>query len=157
MRLFFLLPLVAALTAPLATLAVEHRHGDAMPHKIELNAGKKWETDAPLRKGMSAIRAAVATAIADAHGGKGAPAMYDASAKEVGARVADIVKTCKLTPKADAQLHIVVGEIMDGVEAMEGKQAGKQRVAGLVAVAKAANTYGEHFAHPGWKPLDLSH
>lgn len=94
-----------------------------MPHKLELNAGKKWATDEPLRK----------------------------------AQVSYMVTNCKLEPKADAQLHVLIGEMMKGAEVMEGKQPGVQKTTGLVAVARAVNAYGEHFSHPGWQAIDLRH
>jgi hypothetical protein len=67
--------------------------------------------------------------------------------------VAGIVQNCKLEPEADAQLHIVIAELMAGAEAMEGKVKGETRRAGAERVAKALNAYGEHFEHPGWKRL----
>jgi hypothetical protein len=152
-----ILPLLAALALPLTAPAAEHHHHAAAPHKIELNAGQKWETDAALRKGMSAIRAAVAGALSAEHGGKASKSTYESAAKKVNAQLAYIVANCKLDPKADAQLHVVLGEIMSGVEALEGKKPDQPREAGLLATAQALNTYGDHFTHPGWKAIDLSH
>ena len=54
--------LAAALTLPVAALAAgpsAHGHGTGEPQKVELNAGKKWQIDAPLRQGMGAMRKAV--------------------------------------------------------------------------------------------------
>jgi hypothetical protein len=156
MKHLTILPLLAALALPLTAPAAEHHHHSAAaPHKLELNAGQKWETDAALRKGMTAIRTAVAGAMSTAHGGKATKSTYEADAKKVNAQLAYIVANCKLDPKADAQLHIVLGEIMSGVETLEGKTPGQPREAGLLATAQALNTYGDHFAHPGWKAIDL--
>lgn len=158
MNYLMILSMAAALAVPYAASAAQHEHhADAAVPKLELHAGKKWATDAPLRKGMSAIRASVAGALAAAHSGKATAATYEAVAKEATGQIAYIVKNCKLDPKADAQLHIVVGEIMQAVETLEGKGAEKDRASGLLAIAGALNTYGEYFAHPGWKALDLKH
>ncbi|MBY0409811.1 MAG: hypothetical protein K2Q97_06705 [Burkholderiaceae bacterium] len=154
--IFFLI--AAILTAPLTTMAAtdRHDHGDA-PHKIELNAGKKWTTDDPLRQAMNAIKSASVTMLPAAHAGKATDVDYDAFGKEVTAQVTYIVKNCKLDPKADAQLHTVIGDIMAGVEMSEGKQQGKKRSSGVVKVVQALNTYGKFFDHSGWKPVALPH
>ena len=133
--------------------------GDAHPHdaageaKLVLNQGKKWQTDAPLRQGMTNIRGAVAKDVKAIHAGKATPKQYEALAQKVTTEVAGIVQNCKLEPEADAQLHIVIAELMAGVEAMEGKAQGETRQAGAERVAKALNAYGEHFDHAGWKRL----
>jgi hypothetical protein len=153
--------LLAAITLalPLSALAAgaEHHDHGATPAKLELNAGKKWATDEPLRAGMSAIREKVAAALPAAHAGKLAPERYDALAGEINAQVADIVRNCKLEPKADAQLHVVIGQLAESAEALEGKRQGQERAAGLVHAAQALNAYGKHFQHAGWKPVKLPH
>lgn len=148
----------AILANPLTTLAAEDHHGHgAAPHKMELNAGKKWTTDDPLRQGMNAINFSAAAMLPAAHAGKATNANYDAFGKEVTAQVTYIVQNCKLDPKADAQLHTIIGDIMAGVEMAEGKQQGKKRSTGVVKVAQTLNTYGKYFDHPGWKPVALPH
>lgn len=152
--------LVAALLAtPLTTLAAtgNHDHGGAAPQKMELNAGKKWAVDAPLRQGMDAIKSSTATILPAAHAGKASSADYDAFGKEVTAQVNYMIQNCKLEPKADAQLHVIIGNILVGVEQAEGKQKGKKRSSGVVKVVHALETYGKYFDHPGWKPVALSH
>lgn len=158
MKIMMMLPLLSALALPLTAPAAEHHHHSAAAQqKLELNAGQKWETDAALRKGMTALRAAIAGALSAEHSGKAGVPTYEAAAKKVNAQLAYIVANCKLDPKADAQLHVVLGDIMSGVETLEGKKPDQQRQAGLVATAQALNTYGDHFAHPGWKAIDLTH
>ncbi len=151
--------LAVALSSPLAALAAAdaHDHGPSAPHKLELNAGKKWGTDEALRQGMSAIRASVSQTLPAAHSGKATPAEYDAFGKDVTAQISYIVENCKLDPKADAQLHIIVADVMNGVEAAEGKQGDKKRTSGVVKVAQAANAYGKHFDHAGWQAVRMPH
>jgi len=128
---------------PAAYGQAAHDHGHAADEaKLVLNQGKKWPTDAPLRQGMENIRAAL-----------GSGMKHDALATKVSAEVAGIVQNCKLEPEADAQLHIVIAEIMAGVEAMEGKVKGETPSAGAEKIGKALNAYGEHFDHAGWKHL----
>lgn len=132
--------------------AHEHGHG-AQEAKLVLDHGKKWQTDEPLRQGMTNIRGAIAKDVKAIHANKMTPKQYQALAAKVNAEVAGIVQNCKLPPEADAQLHIVVAELMAGAEAMEGKEQGVTRRAGAERVAKALNAYGEHFDHAGWKRL----
>lgn len=156
-----LLSLSAAMLAfPLMTQAaapVHHDHGDGAAPAIELNAGKKWATDDALRQGMSAIRTLAAKALPDAHAGKLKPAAYDALAKDINSHIAYIVGNCKLDPKADAQLHIVIGELAGGIDTMKGKQPGQARAMGVVNVSQTLNTYGKYFNHPGWRAIKLPH
>ncbi|GAO23452.1 hypothetical protein ALISP_3272 [Alicycliphilus sp. B1] len=68
-----------------------------------------------------------------------------------------MVENCKLPPEADAQLHIIVADLMAGAEAAQGKQGENKRAAGVVQVAKASNAYGRYFDHSGWKAVKLPH
>ena len=153
------LMLALALSSPLAVLAASdaHDHGKSAPHKLELNAGKKWGTDDALRKAMSGIQTSVTQTLPAAHAGKASAADYDAFGKDVTAQVTYMVENCKLAPQADAQLHIIVADLMAGVEAAQGKHGEKKRASGVVKVAQAANAYGKHFDHAGWKAIQMPH
>ena len=153
------LMLDVALSSPLAALAATdaHDHGKSAPHKLELNAGKKWGTDDALRQAMSTIHQTVSQTLPTAHSGKAKVADYEAFGKDVTAQITYIVENCKLDPKADEQLHIIVADMMSGVEAAEGKEGEKKRAAGVVKVAQAANAYGKHFDHAGWKAIKVPH
>ena len=153
------LMLALALSSPLAVLAASdaHDHGKSAPHKLELNAGKKWGTDDALRKAMSGIQTSVAQTLPAAHAGKASASDYDGFGKDVTAQVNYMVEHCKLDPQADAQLHIIVADLMAGVEAAQGKHGEKKRASGVVKVAQAANAYGKHFDHAGWKAIQMPH
>ena len=136
----------------LAADAHKHDH-DAAPARLELNNGKKWTTDEPLRQGMHNIRKLMDASLHDIHEGKLSSAKYGALAKKVNAEVGGIVANCKLEPKADAQLHLVIADIGEGVEAMEGKAKKVKRSAGAIKVLGALEKYGTYFDHPGWQPI----
>jgi hypothetical protein len=156
---FTALLLATALASPLAaTAATAHDHGGAAEaHQLQLNAGKKWGTDAPLRKAMAAIHGSVTQILPAAHAGKATPADYDAFGNAINQQVAYMVENCKLPSEADAQLHIIVADLMAGAEAAQGKQGENKRAAGVVQVAKASNAYGRYFDHSGWKAVKLPH
>ncbi|MEO8598609.1 MAG: hypothetical protein ABI656_02135 [bacterium] len=146
------LPLTA-----LASEAAKHEHSASVQTQLELNDGKKWTTDAPLRQAMSNIRSTVATALPAAHGGKLTPAQYDAFGNDVTAQITYIVQNCKLDPEVDAQAHIIVGDIMKGIDIATGKQPEQERALGVVRIAQSLNSYGKYFDHANWKTIKLPH
>lgn len=129
-----------------------HSH-DGQGHavvKLSLNHGKKWSTDEPLRKGMNNMRSEMSRSLHGIHEGKLDAAGYDALAKKLEGEMAGIVANCKLAPDADAQLHVVLAKLSEGMDTMK---AGAHREDGAVKVVEALNAYGRHFSHPGWKPI----
>lgn len=134
-----------------------HDHDAAAPHRLALNQGRKWATDEPLRAGMGRIRSLVEPQLGTAHAGKLSPAQYRDLATRVETEVGGIVAGCKLEPKADAMLHLVIADIGAGTDAMAGKDAKTRPALGLVKVAQAVNQYGTYFDHPGFKPIRTVH
>lgn len=126
-----------AFAGPAAAAGEPHEHGHgAGEAKLVLDRGRKWQTDAPLRKGMENIRAVLAT--------RQKP---EALAELVNAEVAYIVQNCKLPEDADAQLHLLIAEILAGADAMKGEHPRE----GAERVARALDQYGVFFDHPGWR------
>lgn len=126
-----------------------HDHGAASA-TLQLNAGKKWETDAALRKAMGEIRQSMASSLHAIHENKFSARAYGGLAKKVEGAVGDIVANCKLPPAADAQLHIVVADLLAGAEQMAGKA---KRMDGAVKVIGALDNYGKYFDDPGFQPI----
>lgn len=135
-----------------AFAADAHHHGAGEPARLTLDHGKKWASDAPLRKSMAEVRAALAAKQAAIHKGTLTPDDYKALGVLVEARVATIVAECKLEPAADANLHLIVADLVAGADAMQGKSK-LAPAAGAVQTVRALNAYGRYFNHPGWKSL----
>ena len=137
-----------------AVLAAEdqHHHGESSTavQKLQLNAGKKWATDAALRHSMDTINQAMAKALPLIHKDRFGDSDYSALAVTINQSVSYAVEHCKLEARADAMLHLVIGELMAGTEIMEGKTAAA-RHEGAVRVRQALESYGKHFQHPNWK------
>lgn len=129
--------------------AQQHDHGHSTASQLTLDHGKRWATDAPLREGMTKIRAVVEPRLERVHAGTIGRATYSQMAGEIEAQLAYIVGNCKLEPEADAVLHVIIGGIGEGIEAMKA-EGGAQSVARVVV---ALNNYGAYFAHPGWLPV----
>lgn len=151
------LALAAALTL-LATagLAAEPAHAhEAHPGHgaLTLDHGRPWATDATLRQGMAHIRAALADALPGIHHGTASADDYRALAATLEADVGSIFAGCHLPPAADAQLHIVLSQIVDGIDRMRNGDREASRHAGAVRVIHALDAYGKHFDDPGFQPL----
>lgn len=127
-----------------------HSHGGDELQRLEFNAGKKWATDAPLRRAMTDINQAMAAALPLIHVHRFGEGQYHALATTVRQAVAYAVEQCKLEPKADAMLHLVIADLLAGAESMDGKSA-DLRHGGAVKVIQALQAYGTYFQHPGWK------
>ena len=132
-----------------ATGVAVHKHG-AHASKLALDNGKKWATDEPLRQGMKGIRSNLEASLHAIHENKLTVAAYDELADTLNAKVGTIVAQCKLEPKADAQLHVLIAQILEGVQAMQGKQKKVKRHAGAVIVLTALEQYGTYFDDPNW-------
>lgn len=142
-------------TAPaFAAEPAVHSHDDAgVPAKLSLDAGKKWASDAPLRKAMANVRNVMDESLDAIHGGKLSAAGYGALAEKIKGEVVYMVSNCKLEPKADAQLHMIIAAMLEGAEAMEGKVKQVKRQDGAVKVIGALENYGSYFDDPSWKPV----
>lgn len=135
--------------------AQEHKHEHGVPAaKLQLNAGKKWGTDAPLRQAMGNIRQEMAGALHDIHENRLSAKGYGKLAQKVEAEVGNIVANCKLGTQADEQLHIVIADLLGGAERMAGKVKGVKRQNGAVQVIGALEKYATYFDDPSFKPIE---
>jgi len=139
-------------SAMAGTHAHDHGHGAKVP-AMQLNAGKKWETDLPLRESMGRIRAALAGALPDIHHDRLGQAAYSQLAQQIEKEVGNIVSNCKLTPKADEQLHLVLSDVLAGSAQMASPPAGKSSREGAWRVIGGLDNYARYFADPGFRPL----
>jgi hypothetical protein len=105
-------------------------HGAAV-QELRLDQGKRRPTDKALRQGMSDIRAAMASAFPPIHMGQFSSAQYGALVAKIQERVDYVVGNCRLPEEADAQLHVVLMEIVAGTEAI---RSGPDRPRGAMQV-----------------------
>lgn len=117
---------------------------------LKLNDGKKWKIDEPLRVSMEAIRNELAKAWEPIHDSTYTAAQYKALGERIEAQIALIVSNCRLPPDADAQLHYVVADIVNGATMMK---TDKKPINGAIRVVGALGAYPKFFEHAGWKPL----
>lgn len=118
--------------------------------RIKLDNGKKWPTDAALRRGMSEIRLAMVDTLTPIRRNEFSPGAYETLAKHVQAQVDYIVANCQLPEQADHQLHMVLEQMLEGIAAMKADTGQAQ---GAGKISHALDLYGAHFDHAGWQPL----
>jgi len=145
---------VAVATMPFPAHAQhDHGHDAHATAELVLNDGARWSTDEPLRTGMQRIRNSAAPALAAE---PGALSRKDAAALATAIRdqVSYLVAHCHLEPKADAVLHVLIGDLLGGAGELERDPASAE---GLPRIAHALQKYPEYFDHPGWKPVPALH
>lgn len=139
------------ITAPLKaeTNAADHSHGhdEHAAAGLSLDQGKKWQTDAPLRQGMLSIKDAAMKAAGAFHHDALTKPDAEKLAKHVNDQVAYLVANCKLEPQADATLHVLIGEMLQGAEILSKKPLSAD---GLPKIIKTLQMYPDYFNHPGW-------
>ena len=144
--------------SPAAVSAQEHGHSHGHAHDMEkpvqltLNDGKKWTTDSSLRQGMSRIRDALNAELPAIHSGKATAEQYQALAQKVNDQLAFMVKNCKLEPKADAVLHLILADIIAAADILQAQHGGEAHQ-GAVKIVHALENYAVYFDHPGWQGL----
>ena len=133
--------------------------GFAREHQEKLKAATVLVAGIGGLGGTAALYLAVAGVgrLVLAHAGKLTTAQYLELAHRIEGEVGGIVANCKLEPKADAMLHLVIADLGAGTDAMAGKSATLRPELGLVKVAQAVNAYGSHFEHPGFAPIRTGH
>lgn len=142
----------AATNAAAAASAHEHDHGGGAT-SLMLDDGAKWAVDAPLSRAMSTIRNAVHAELDEIHADKLPNEGYLALAGTISGQVSYMIENCKLEPAADAQLHLLIADLLEGVAAMEGEKAQASPRAGAVKVVGALDNYAIYFDDPQFEPI----
>lgn len=119
-------------------------HHAAEAQHLELNHGKKWETDANLRLGMERIRDALAT------DGKMSAGQYLALAQNVNKQISFIVQNCRLDKQTDSMLHLVLADLVAGADAISASSDEHSMHHGAEKISNALKDYGSFFEHSGW-------
>lgn len=128
--------------------AHEH-HGDDGEAALVLNEGRRWETDATLREGMERIRDLAASMRRVLSGQRLDPTQAAAVAQGVRDEISRMIALCKLAPKADAALHVLISDMLKGADGLARPETA---VESLALMRHALEQYPRYFEHPGWKP-----
>ena len=142
--------LLAVMTAPPARAQAGHEHHAPVAAVAAATVSQRWASDAPLRTGMAKIRVAV-DALQHYERGHMGPEQAVELATQIQAQVAYIVANCKLEPRADAALHVIIAEL--------GKAAGALRadpadLGAIPPMREALQQYSRQFNDPGRASAD---
>lgn len=151
----FTLAAVPSVYAVESPEAHAHGHASGASERLVLNQGRKWNTDAPLRKAMGEMRSALASKSSAIHAGTLSLAEYRALGELFDSQLGYIVMNCKLEPAADANLHIILAELSGATDALR-KGTPRDAAEGAEHAASALDNYGKYFDHPGWKSLSAA-
>lgn len=129
--------------------APDHNHSSSQQLlQMKLNGGKKWQTDTALRQGMAAIHLELVEFMPAFHQGSLSSDELQRLASGIEAQVASIVANCKLDAQADAQLHIVIAQLLEGVEQLAGKQPDVNPTQGVITILSGIDSYTHYFDDP---------
>ncbi len=151
---------LAAAPAVVLAQADQTRHEQHAQHgaaggavaQLKLNGTAKWQTDASLRNGLASIRKAFDADHPAIHAGKQGDDAYARLAAHIDRDVKSIVANCRLPADADANLHFVLADLMQGASLMRGEDPARSRHDGAALVHGALNEYGKFFDDPAWQP-----
>lgn len=136
--------------------AEPHPHGYTLASErlvLKLDNGQRWPIDAALHEGMLGIRAALASRLEGIHQDSLGDLEYKALGEEVTAQIATIINNCKLPADADAQLHLLIAELMRGVAMTEVSYTGADPRPGALVLLNALAKYPRYFADDDFPPL----
>lgn len=151
------LPLGGIVGTAIAADTAHGHHGHEVHGSMELNQGQKWEIDDALFQGMNELHQIVSIALEGIEENSLKADDYTNMSGELTTQFTYIMENCNLEPEPDIQLHILLANIIQNIEVIEGKVDGEQPEDGVLAMAKTLNSYGEHFNHPNWKSFDVVH
>ena len=144
--------LATAVAMILGILAPAAGAADLSNTVLRHDQGRKWTTDEPVRRYMGEIREALAvqrsTLLArDLSREEAAPL---GAAIEGG--VIAILTYCRLAPEAAHNLNLVVADLVQAADILQGRSRGSP-MDGAGKALRAVQMYATYFDHPGWKPV----
>lgn len=120
-----------------------HHHGD---YQLTLDNGNKWQSDEALRQGMSNIQDIVRIAT-------NGPLDHSTLMQGVTSNIDYMVQNCKLDPEPDGVLHVIIGEMVEGLALLDDEKSPQEHQQGLERIEHALSTYGDYFEHPDWQVM----
>ena len=119
-------------------------HGDSS-NVSEVKPDKKFIADEALKERMNSILSAMQKLNKTGSASEQKKKVVTTGGR-VESVVQDIFKSCKLAPDADAAIHPILAEILEGAHLLKNgiEKDGHERI------HKALLKYGDNFEHSGW-------
>ena len=144
---------ILALAAIASAGAQDHSHHEHAATVTPADApAQRWATDAPLRKGMTDIRAAV-EALGHDEADRKSQKDVQAQAARIDHSISHIVANCKLDSQADAALHGIIAKLAQGTAALK---ADPNDMAAITTLRSALRDYPRLFDDPGWSAYEAA-
>jgi hypothetical protein len=144
---FLYVSAIGVLHAETDTSGHSHGHDEHSVSKLSLNKGSKWKTDAPLRQGMKKINDAFFMNASSFHDDTLTKQDAGKLAKKINDQIEYLIENCKLEPEADAVLHVLIGDLLQGAEVIKKTPLS---MSGMPKIHKALMLYPDYFEHSGW-------
>jgi hypothetical protein len=121
-----------------------HSHGGSS-NASEVKPDKKFIADEALKERMNSILSAMQKLNKTGSASEKKKEVITTGGR-VESVVQDIFKSCKLAPDADAAIHPILAEILEGAHLLKNgiEKDGHERI------HKALLKYGDNFEHSGW-------
>ncbi len=136
------------LSTSATTHDVHEAHSSGRDTTVARPDGERWPTDEPLRIGMSRIQAAVEQPSTSS------PLSRERSlalARTIEQNVTYIIEHCKLPPKADAALHMLIARVLAAARQLQEDSSSD---AALAQILSTLHDYRDAFDH---SPAASSH
>jgi len=141
------------LSFSISLLAEEHSHHDNLQKsELQLNHGKKWSTDLPLRQGMESINRIAKENSSEIHTGKFSNESYNKMGLAMKEQTDLIFKNCKLSPAADKELHKILIVILNSEKEFMDSAKTTNKQEAFDSLLKSLDLYDNYFQHSGWIP-----
>ena len=137
----------AAVTAAAQNAEPEHAHHHESAGELAMDGDQPWQTDEPLRRGMSEIRVAIGMLTPAYEARQLSVAQSRQLTEAVRLSVTNMISQCQLAPDADANLHVILGRILEAADVLDTAPLSAD---GLPAIQGALQDYGHYFSHAGW-------
>lgn len=131
-----------------------HQHQGADANALYLDNGSEWKSDAPLRKAMAKLRSDLHPLMPVIHQDELAVNQYEKLADSVNKQVNYMIENCELEGEADAQLHLIIADLMASAKAMQGEAENQVRRDGAIRMVGALNNYATYFDDKSFETLD---
>lgn len=127
--------------------AAEHHH-QQNNSQLVLNQGEKWVIDDSLHVGMTNIKQEIIKNLDEIHHERFTKQQYADLVVILDKHLTFLFENCKLPPRADAQLHLLLANVMRGVDKMKNSENKKQ---GAILIVQSLKMYPVYFNDPNWK------
>jgi hypothetical protein len=119
---------------------------------MRFDEGRKWSTDEALRRHMGEIRDLLALQRREIASRTLMPEEAQLLGLGIEASVASLLAQCRLAPEAAHNMHLVVRELVQAADILQGRATGSP-IQGAGRALRAVQMYATYFDHPDWTPV----